>query len=180
MLEERFAGVLEGARASEALLYWPITAGGLGLCNPMLVMIGFRRSRQRRPPIPPPAALPDDAGWRDNDNPWSTYYRQHLQPLAPERPEIAPELEGLRAQFLARGNARSLTAYWEWVLSTYGPQLLQGFGALSVLFPQLVPMQLVVNSQKITSSLDREMATAKSRAPSVYLPSVDFDDDIPF
>jgi len=175
-LERRFADVLNGVDVSEALLYWPITAGGLGLCHPVLVMLGFRRGLQQLAPVTPPAELPEGR-WRNAAGLWSVYYHQQLRTIAPVKPRLPPALEGLRATLLARGNIRSLTTYWEWVIATYGPQLLQRFGAFSVLFPQLVPMQLVISSQIVTSSLDQEMAMAPLDVPVVQLST---DDDIPF
>jgi hypothetical protein len=176
LLEQRFAEVLEAQPIPDALLYWPIAAGGLGLCNPLLVMVGFRHwaEIERATPSAPAGA------WRDesSESAWLSFYRQLLSPRGLRRPQIPPRLEGSRAALAA--GADVVSCYWDWVISSYGELLLERYGSFSLLIPQLMPMQLVVSSQKVTSTLDRELRAAPWSRTQASHPTFYDEDDIPF
>lgn len=161
----------------DGVLYWPITAGGLGLCNPQIVIASCEG---QTPELTVPTEPPDS---HRSQSIWSNYYAQRLRPIAPKAPVISPSMQGLRAEFILRGqkllnnHSRSLTAYWEWLIQSYGPHLVSHFGAFSFLTNELVPVQLVVRSRRITSSLDAEMVPSTVSRAGSYTYS---DDDIPF
>ena len=174
---------LDAQQVQDGVLYWPITAGGLGLCNPQIVIASCLKRSELVPPSSPPE---ENARY----GPWLYYYRQRLCNVLPSAPHLAPAMQGLRSEFISRGQRllnnrnQGLTAYWEWLIQSYGPLLVEHFGAFSFLTNELVPIQLVVQSRKITSSIDEEFSKGPVRSDG-YAPSAGYssgfdDDDIPF
>ena len=142
----------------EGWLYWPITAGGLGLRNPLIVAAQYAVADRDRQPEPTPAARPADWDLRDND--WGAYYAQFLDQITPLEPEETKVMKTLLKDFIARGSEISsgrqtgLAPYWRWILCTYGPQILQRFGTFRFLITELVPLQLIGRQLDRDSSLD--------------------------
>ncbi|WP_406698300.1 reverse transcriptase domain-containing protein [Singulisphaera sp. Ch08] len=155
----RFQADLGGeAEIAEGWLYWPITAGGLGLRNPLVVTGQYAAADRDREPEPVPAARPADWNLRDND--WGAYYAQFLERIEPLEPEETKVMETLLKDFIARGSEISagqqsdLAPYWRWILCTYGPQILRRFGTFRFLITELVPLQLIGRQLDRDSSLD--------------------------
>ena len=44
---------------------------------------------------------------------------------------------------LSDGKQQTLSAYWRWILYTYGPQILNELGTFRFLITELVPLQLI-------------------------------------
>ncbi len=133
----------------EAWLYWPITAGGLGLRNPYVMAGQYAEAvRRRRDRVDVPQG-PAEAGWNIRDNQWARYYRQLLEPLDPAAPKDTAATKSLIQDFIARGTTISqgaqttLTPYWRWILSIYGPEIRERFGTFRFLNTELVPLQLL-------------------------------------
>jgi hypothetical protein len=132
----------------EAWLYWPVTAGGLGLRNPYIMAGQFAEAVRRRDRVAAPQG-PAEAGWNTRDNDWARYYRRLLEPLDPAAPTDTAATESLTRDFIARGTAISqgaqitLTPYWRWILSVYGPEIRERFGTFRFLNTELVPLQLL-------------------------------------
>ncbi|MEU8004282.1 reverse transcriptase domain-containing protein [Catellatospora sp. NPDC049111] len=132
----------------EAWLYWPVTAGGLGLRNPYIMAGQFAEAVRRRDRVAVPPG-PAEAGWNTRDNDWARYYRQLLKPLDPAAPTDTAATESLTRDFIARGTTISqgaqlrLTPYWRWILSVYGPEIRERFGTFRFLNTELVPLQLL-------------------------------------
>jgi len=158
-ISRRFQADLEGeVPIAEAWLYWPITAGGLGLRNPLVVAAQYAVPEQERSPDPvPPERLAD---WDLLDNDWGKFYGQFLERIDPLEPEETQVMKTLLKDFVARGAEISggrqvdLAPYWRWVLCTYGPQILQRFGTFRFLITELVPLQLIGRQLDRDSSLD--------------------------
>ena len=131
----------------EAWFHWPITAGGLGIQQPLIIAHSYQEAWQGLTAANVPAER--SPWWQQNDNPWATFYRHWLQTIEPSEPEANSVLSSLTADFIARGgevhaNEQSgLSAYWRWILALYGPQILERCGSFRFLFTELVPLQLI-------------------------------------
>lgn len=131
----------------EGWFHWPITAGGLGIQQPLIIAHSYQQAWQATTaPSVPTERL---AWWQQNDNPWGKFYRHWLQKLAAIEPEANSVLTSLTDDFIARGGEvrngeqHGLSAYWRWVLALYGPQILERCGSFRFLFTELVPLQLI-------------------------------------
>jgi len=139
-------------------VYWPLTAGGLGLQNPLVKAGQYAESYRRRKRLQPPRERPP--GWDSQQNEWGEYYKWLLQPLEEAEPKDTKVMKTLVDDFIQRGRQvsagrqKGLSPYWRWVLYTYGPQILQKFGTFRFLIPELVPMQLIGEQRLQDSSLD--------------------------
>jgi hypothetical protein len=142
----------------EGWVYWPITAGGLGLKNPLVVAGQYNEGYRSRKRVEPPGAR--SAGWNLHGNEWGRYYTNLLQQVEPVDPRDTKVMKTLVDDFIARGSQISageqegLTSYWRWVLYTYGPQILQRFGTFRFLITELVPLQLISRQRVHDTSLD--------------------------
>jgi hypothetical protein len=106
---------------------------------------------------------------------WYGFFAGWLVPVHAQTPAATPGLEALVADFVARsgevagrtpaeGRTRktrrkqrtNLSAYWQWVVYTYGPQLLDSLGTFRFLITELVPLQLIVLNRVDASSLTEE------------------------
>jgi hypothetical protein len=143
-------------------IYWPLTAGGLGLQNPLVRAGQYDESRRRRKRLDPPRHRPP--GWETQDNEWSAYYRWLLEPLKEAEPKDTKVMKALvddfiqRGQTISAGKQKGLASYWRWILYTYGPQILRQLGTFRFLIPELVPMQLIGDQRLQDSSLDGRSA----------------------
>jgi hypothetical protein len=157
-IRERFqldAG--DAAGIPEAWVYWPITAGGLGLRNPLVVAGQYAAGRRKRRPVDVPRER--GPGWNVLNNDWAAYYRHFLEAVTPVEPAETKVMQTLVKDFIARGaeisagRQQDLKPYWRWVLCTYGPQILQRFGTFRFLITELVPLQLISGQLVQDSSL---------------------------
>jgi hypothetical protein len=141
-----------------AWVYWPLTAGGLGLQDPLVSAGQYDEARRQRKRREPPRDRPP--GWDTQDNDWAEYYRWLLEELEEAAPKDTKVMKTLvddfiqRGQKISAGKQKGLAPYWRWVLYTYGPQILQKFGTFRFLIPELVPMQLIGDQRLQDSSLD--------------------------
>jgi hypothetical protein len=58
-------------------VYWPLTAGGLGLQNPLVKAGQYAETQRQRKPLEPPEDRPP--GWDTQENEWSRYYQGLLE-----------------------------------------------------------------------------------------------------
>lgn len=157
-------------RLPESWMYYPITAGGLGLQNPMVSIAQYASAYQ--PPRPLPADEAPYPGWCRDENAWAEYYRQFLTTLLPAEPKQTKVMQTLVKDFIARGSSISggrqqdLSSYWRWVLYTYGPEILNCFGTFRFLITELVPLQLITSQRAARNSEETSASGA--------------DEDIPF
>jgi hypothetical protein len=151
MIRERFVGNGVTAELPEAWLYWPITAGGLGLRQAQLRAASYAEAFARRTPVAVPDERPGD--WQRRNNPWSRFYGALLPAVSPVAPVPNARMETLVKDFISRGAELSagqqttLSPYWHWVLYLYGPQILESFGTFRFLFSELVPLQILTSRQ---------------------------------
>lgn len=171
------AGADGGRAIPEALFYWPLTAGGLGLFNPVLALAAYHDAALdwKEPNVPAEGMSRLPFGQR-----WASYFQAWLQPVKPRTPAAAPGLEALLDDFASRsgevsgraetrGRKRAvpgkaapqkrrtnLSVYWQWAVYTYGPQLLTTLGTFRFLVTELVPLQLIVQNRIDASSLAEE------------------------
>jgi hypothetical protein len=161
----------------EALFYLPQTAGGLGLFNPACALVAYHDSALAWRPPPRQADL-----WGESfGNKWAGYFQAYLQPLPGQPPVATPALEGLLDDFASRsgevaGRTRGKAAaekkrrtqlgvYWQWVIYTYGPQVLTTLGTFRFLITELVPLQLIVQNRLDASSLTGEIDAGPTPPP---------------
>lgn len=155
----------------DAWVYWPITAGGLGLKNPLLIAGQYAEAYEKLKKVAVPTER--DTDWETGSNDWSRFYEMLLDPLSPDTPAQTPVMQTLTNDFIKRGGEitagkqKDLSPYWRWVLYTYGPQILQRFGTFRFLITELVPLQLI--SQQRVGDGDGDSASEASR---------EFDDDM--
>jgi hypothetical protein len=113
----------------EALFYWPITAGGLGLTHPF---IPIRALQPAQSPAEPPVPASRSGDWQ-SQGAWGNFYRSLFVTLKLREPVSTPGLESLLNDFIQRGSEvggrqqKGLSAYWKWVVYTYGPALLESW-----------------------------------------------------
>ncbi len=154
MLRSCFLDDDEAMDIPEAWLYWPLTAGGLGLLHPMVEAISYAKKIEDSLTLQldPPTERRDD--WQERSNRWSTYYRRLLGKLMPAQPEQTKVMDTLVNDFIQRGtqmsgqHQRTLSPYWRWVLHTFGPQIIDWFGSFRFLITELVPLQLILQSRR--------------------------------
>ena len=189
--EARLGGRLFGGeQIPSPLLYWPITAGGLGLRHPLIQVVALRQDLRRRsvpevPEIPEifyadqiishHSSLLNRVGRYTGS---CTRYLTALRaPLTARPPAQTPHLKALMADFIQRGSELggreqvSLGVYWQWVVYTYGLPLLDAVGSFRFLLTELVPLPLILEGQNV---VDIEAPRPANQPPPRT------DDDIPF
>lgn len=144
-LQRRFlAG--EGAVVPEGWLHWPISAGGMGLPYPPADLVPLELAAAARTPVEQPS------GRCSFDDPeWGGWYADRLVPLEAEQPAASPALDGFVARFVQRGArlgqaSGDLSPYWRWVLTTFGPDILEAFGSFDFVATDLIPVALIRES----------------------------------
>ena len=155
-LRRQIGELVEGDAAIplfEGWMYWPATAGGLGLSNPLLVLSSFQTDPNVKvEPVPIPQERSDS--WLILDNGWAELYREYLREGESSPPRETVVMETLVKDFIARGSEvsnrtqSSLSTYWKWILSTYGPQIIERLGTFRFLQTDLVPLSLILNNRR--------------------------------
>jgi hypothetical protein len=159
-IQQRYLQGTQITSLPESWMYWPITAGGLSLrCG--LVLCGQYQAaydaRQKNPVVAPAGR---EANWQNGDPKWKAFYNHLLAKLGPAKPKESPVMKTLVNDFIARGQEisagrqTSLSDYWRWILSIYGPEILDRFGTFRFLLTDLVPLQLIHEQLLQESSLD--------------------------
>ncbi|MCU0496982.1 MAG: reverse transcriptase domain-containing protein [Anaerolineae bacterium] len=144
----------------EAWLYWPITAGGLGLIQPLIDEGMSAKSYRERLILEVPNERTDD--WLYRNNLWSAYYANFFNLVTLHKPEKTQVMETLVDDFIQRGSTitagrqKDLGAYWRWILYLYGPKILDYFGTFRFLITELVPVQLISERRMGDTSLTGE------------------------
>lgn len=185
-------GTTTGPAIPSPLLYWPVTAGGLGLLQPMILVQGLQQSHQStiKPPEPPPLKEWQElaAEWQPGSprkslkemeqrlapmfKRWTSYFEELNTPPFMHNPEESAALKPLIADFIRRGTElgereqSSLSPYWRRVIHTYGPPLLDAVGTFRFLPAELVPLPLLFGQKIAPPKTPIEVSTS--------------DDDVPF
>jgi hypothetical protein len=140
-LEARIAGRCGlTAPLPRAWLYWPVSAGGLGLRDAMLEL-GAIPTDRREPPDEPRDELAS--------NEWGAWYQALIDERLPRAPRESAVSKAQVDDFIARGGElrgqaqEGLGVYWLWVLATHGPEILERFGTFRFLLRKLVPLDLL-------------------------------------
>jgi hypothetical protein len=157
------ARYLEGTQLSrlpEGWMYWPVTAGGLGLRSAFVLAGQYQQAYGERSAKRVPAPPDRPANWQNGDSKWSAFYDDRLEHLEPAKPAETKVTKALVDDFIARGQEISggkqqgLSDYWRWVLCVYGPEILERFGTFRFLLTDLVPLQLIHEHLLHDSSLE--------------------------
>jgi hypothetical protein len=137
----------------EGWLYYPITAGGLGLTQPLVNVTAYTETYRKLEKPKAPAKREND--WQQKaNNEWVVYLRALLTDVKQAAPRQTDVMETLVKDFIQRGSKitggkqQSLSPYWRWILYTYGPQLLEQFGTFRFLITELVPVQLILQKRR--------------------------------
>src|SRR5205823_3530058 len=102
--------------------------------------------------VAPPEERTHD--WQERRNAWSSFYRSLTQEIQASEPITNQVMETLVRDFIHRGSEmsnseqRHLSPYWRWILSIYGPQILEVLGTFRFLITELVPLQLIVQKYR--------------------------------
>lgn len=147
-VRERFLGDLwPDIDIPDAWVYWPATAGGPAMRNPLVVFGQSEQGLAALGAVEPPVGRPDDWGRADND--WAAWYASLMWSVEPAAPRGTKVMRTPIDDFVERGEAVSagrqagLSAYRRWVLTAYGPEALRRFGTFRFLLAELVPAQLI-------------------------------------
>ena len=129
-----------GHEPSTAWLRWPITAGGLGLYDPMIDLCTRKLVRPELPSEPP-----DETG----SQAWGKLYEASHMPCPPLKPSEDAMSQARVKDFIARGSQvqgkkqEGLKPYWRWILAAHGDDILETFGTFRFLSHHLIPLELV-------------------------------------
>lgn len=135
----------------ESWLYFPITAGGLGLLQPMVEVSAYTQAYDEIELAKRPAERSEN--WQHKNNEWADFYRYWLREIKPVQPASTVVMETLVKDFIERGTQMSgtkqtnLRPYWRWILYIYGPQIIDRFGSFRFLITELVPLQLILQGR---------------------------------
>ena len=78
-------------------------------------------------------------------------------------------MESLVKDFIARGSEvggreqKGLSKYWQWIVYTYGPALLEALGTFRFLLTELVPLQLILENRTDVPSLSTTTPAGSKR-----------------
>jgi hypothetical protein len=188
MIQARAARVGGGEAAAHApipgpLLYWPVTAGGLGLMQPSVVIEALPGDRAQREPRPTclterswarlwqdiselrrqPSADPRPwwvRGFIEQSSGWFQFLGALEETARLAEPATSPLLDPLIDDFIQRGSEvgsraqKTISPYWRHVLHTYGPSLLDSVGTFRFLLTELVPLPLLLGDRASATDLD--------------------------
>ena len=189
-IHERFLGGVSMTQVPEAWLYWPITAGGLGLRHPTTLAATYAESYAKRVDANPPRERTAD--WQRRKNGWGDFYASLLTEVEPIEPASTQVMETLVSDFIHRreelttgkqgtisrgGLVKSyrpdgtevtegISPYWHWVLYLYGPQILERLGTFRFLFSELVPLQLVTQRHVTDADANEDKSGRRTDASS--------------
>ena len=141
-------------------MYWPVTAGGLGLRSALVLGGQYRQAMADRKDQRHDAPTTRPADGQYGDTGWTAFYEDQLVTLEPAKPRESKVMKAMVDDFIARGQEISagrqagLSDYWRWVLCTYGPEILDRFGTFRFLLTDLVPLQLIHEQLLHDSSLE--------------------------
>jgi hypothetical protein len=165
-----------------AWLYWPVTAGGLGLQSATLLAHIYQKSAHiRQEYVQQKLAR---VGQLDSDG--MGYFFEHaLEFLQQHSTQDSVLSKSLVNDFIQRGKVVSsgaqedLSPYWHWVLASYGPQILEQLGGFRFLPTSLVPVPLI--RQHLNQGIEfMGESINESNAQDMYDSSDSSDNDLPF
>src|SRR4051794_39909007 len=106
-IRERFlSDVGRPATIPEGWVHWPITAGGLGLMNPLVTVGQYAEGDRKRKRVAIPGAC--TVGWDLLANEWGVYYGSLLESVDPIEPAETKVMKTLVDDFIARGSDLSV------------------------------------------------------------------------
>ncbi|MDB5386682.1 MAG: hypothetical protein JWM11_2328 [Planctomycetaceae bacterium] len=161
-IQQRYLQGMQITMLPESWIYWPITAGGLGLHSALVLCGQYQaafKARQKEPIAVPPDRPPN---WQCGDPRWDAFYERFFLQLEPAKPKESVVMKTLVDDFISRGQEISagkqsgLSDYWRWILSIFGPEILDSFGTFRFLLTDLVPLQLIHEQLLQASSLDSD------------------------
>jgi hypothetical protein len=159
-LRERYLGDTRLSHLPEGWMYWPITAGGLGLRSAFVFGGQYQQAYDKRKTARVAVPSKRPRNWQRGDSDWSAFYSDQLKAMEPAGPTESKVMKTLVEDFIARGQEisagkqQSLSDYWRWVLSIYGAEILDKFGTFRFLLTDLVPLQLIHEQLLHDSSLE--------------------------
>ena len=155
-IQQRFLDNSPTTTLPEAWFYWPITAGGCGLTQIMILVSSYAESHS----VVQEKIIPTkrSADWQKESNDWLCLYSSYIRHIQMKEPKVTKGMEILVKDFIHRGNElgnseqTTLGAYWQWILYIYGPQILDRLGTFRFLSTELVPLQIILQHYQHTLS----------------------------
>ena len=138
------------SKLPEAWYYWSLTAGGFALQNPFCHIVSMAE-RQKQFVEQPKKSFEGLEKYQIDGRLKEIFITHRNQKLSPLAPKSTPVMQGLMNDFIDRGTEvsgkkqNSLGIYWQWLLYTYGYQLLDSFGTFRFLMTELVPLESIFN-----------------------------------
>lgn len=160
IIRQRYLAETGLGHLPDGWMYWPVTAGGLGLRSAFVLTGQYQKAYRERKKNRVAAPSGRSRDWQHGDAGWSAFYDDHLKSLEPTKPRETKVMKTLVDDFIARGQEISagkqqgLSDYWRWVLCVYGPEVLDRFGTFRFLLTDLVPLQLIHEQLVRDSSLE--------------------------
>src|SRR5262249_17263433 len=152
------------------------------LTHPLIAVKSLALSRQD---LHEPAVPREKANTWQGRSEWQRYYQSLFTTLQLRKPASTPGLERLLADFIQRGSEAGgrkqtgLSAYWQWVVYTYGPSLLEALGPFRFLLTELVPLQLILEHRGTVVALAGDADGAgPGRGSAPAAPPAAAEDDI--
>lgn len=152
IIRERFLSETSATHVPEAWLCWPFTAGGCGLLQASILAGSYTADFSQRVRVAPPEERAPD--WQYRRNAWSSFYQSLTQEIRASEPTTNQLMEVLVTDCIHRGSDMpnlqqiGLSPYWRWILSIYGPQILNALGTFRFLITGLVPLQLMMQKYR--------------------------------
>ena len=153
MVVEKFPQMLDVInRLPKAWFFWPITAGGLALDNPMCNIAALWEAHQEYQGREIPDLEKEEDEAQIKYQLYNYFNQVRVTIMTPQNPVSTPMMEGLMDDFIARGGEvsgreqKGLSPYWRWLLYTYGHELLDSFGTFRFLLTELVPLEVIFKS----------------------------------
>jgi hypothetical protein len=159
-IQQRYLQGTQITSLPESWMYWPITAGGLSLRCGLVLCGQYQKAFEARQKNPIAAPTSRPTNWQNGDPKWDAFYNHLRVKLEPAKPNESAIMKTLVDDFIARGQEisagkqTSLSDYWRWILSIYGPEILDRFGTFRFLLTDLVPLQLIHEQLLQESSFD--------------------------
>ncbi len=138
-------------RLPKSWFFFPITAGGLALLNPISQIAYLQKIQEKCTQKINEKQENEEAEQLLNDEKsWAmTYQYLRINNMKEVFPVSTLGMENLLRDFISRGgevrgsSQTNLGTYWKWLIYTYGYEILDAFGTFRFLLTELIPLQAI-------------------------------------
>ncbi|KAJ3451862.1 hypothetical protein M0812_03620 [Anaeramoeba flamelloides] len=145
----------------KALLYFPITAGGLGLWRSASYLTGLNENLSFLSSMFLPDSQTREKDYIINSEDWEfiinnkaySAYCGLLDGISQANPSLTSEQQKRVDDFISRGTEVggtkrvNLNTYYQWIIIFLGEDVISHFGTFRFLITQLVPMQIIISGR---------------------------------